>query len=290
LMKYKWDTSQVDTSKPKQSNNFDWEIPFDELKLGIKLGKGCYGTVYQAKWRGIDVACKKLRNTGDDTDTLEQFKNEIAILGKLRHPNVVLFMGACTEKDNLCIITEFLEGGSLGDLLKKEKLSIRRMVSLAKQTSFGCNYLHLSNIIHRDLKPDNLLLDSYFNVKLCDFGLSIVKPQKTQLTKGIGSPVWQSPEMLRAISYVESTDVYSFAITVWGFFGKEMLDDPNFLEVDDYDGLVKSVAIQGKRPTIPNECPSELAQLIRSCWDNEPKKRPNFAQIIAHLERIGNGL
>jgi len=193
-----------------------------------------------------------------------------------------------TENQNLSIITEFLEGGSVGDLIKKEKISIKKIINFSKQTAFGCNYLHLSNIIHRDLKPDNLLLDGFQSLKLCDFGLSVIKPTKGTLTKGIGSPVWQSPEMLKGDPYVESTDVYSFAISVWGFFGKEMLDDPNFEDVEDYEGLVKSVAKQGKRPVLPSNCPTELAQLIRTCWDNDPKKRPNFAQIIAHLERISN--
>jgi len=229
-------------------------------------------------------------NCSDEEDVLSEFKNEVAILGRLRHPNVMLFMGACTDSQNLCIVTEFLEGGSVGDLLKKEKLTAKKIISIAKQTAFGLNYLHLSNIIHRDLKPDNLLLDAHHTVKLCDFGLSIVKPTKGELKKGIGSPVWQSPEMLRGDAYVESTDVYSFAITLWGLFGKEMLDDPNFEPVEDYDGLVKAVAKEGKRPAIPSTCPSELAQLIRSCWDGDAKKRFNFAQIIAQLERIGNSL
>eukprot|EP01118_Nematostelium_gracile_P008648 TRINITY_DN2867_c0_g1_i3.p1 TRINITY_DN2867_c0_g1~~TRINITY_DN2867_c0_g1_i3.p1 ORF type:complete len:200 (-),score=63.08 TRINITY_DN2867_c0_g1_i3:78-677(-) len=197
-------------------------------------------------------------------------------------------MGACTESTNLCIITEFLEGGSVGDLLKKQVLPVKKIMSLAKQTAFGLNYLHLSNIIHRDLKPDNLLLDAHHNVKLCDFGLSIIKPTTGVLRKGIGSPVWQSPEMLKGDVYVESTDVYSFAITVWGLFGREMLDDKNFEEVEDYDGLVKAVAKEGKRPVMSSSCPSELAALIRQCWDGEPKRRPNCAQIIAQLERISN--
>jgi len=96
--------------------------------------------------------------------------------------------------------------------------------------------------------------------------------------------------MLRGEAYSEPTDVYSFAITLWGFFGKEMLDDPSFEDVEDYDGLVKAVAKEVKRPIISGSCPSELSQLIRLCWDGDAKKRPNFAQIIAHLERISNTL
>jgi serine/threonine protein kinase len=193
LEKYRWDTSNFSFSKKTSTaNQYEWEIPFSEIKIEKKLGEGSFGTVFKAKWRGCDVACKELKDAGKVTsDVLEDFKKEIAILGKLRHPNVVLYMGASTKPPHLCMVTEYLDGGSLYEKIhqKKEKLDLKSLLYVGKQTAFGLNYLHLSDIIHRDLKSMNLLADRYLTVKLCDFGLSCIKPKDTSLIEQVGSPL-----------------------------------------------------------------------------------------------------
>eukprot|EP01119_Soliformovum_irregulare_P001961 TRINITY_DN1191_c0_g1_i3.p1 TRINITY_DN1191_c0_g1~~TRINITY_DN1191_c0_g1_i3.p1 ORF type:complete len:422 (+),score=108.72 TRINITY_DN1191_c0_g1_i3:192-1268(+) len=224
LIKYKWDTSGI-TPKLAQSRKekltqsaltYEWEIPSNEIEIKKKLGSGCFGIVYTAKWRGLRVACKKLSKTPITKDVLEDFRNEVAILGSLRHPNLLLFMGASTSnKTNMCIITEFMEGGNLHDLLhsSSKAFDMLTVITWAKQIAFGVNYLHLTNIIHRDLKPSNMLLDKYYNVKLCDFGLAVMKPKESAVTEGAaGTPVWRAPEMLKNEPYDEKVDTYSFGL------------------------------------------------------------------------------
>jgi len=213
------------------------------------------------------------------------FKREISILGKLRHPNVVLFMGASTaDVNNMAIVTELVEGGNLHDVLyvQKKKFDLKTNLGLFKQISFGLNYLHLSNIIHRDLKLPNILVDKFLTVKLCDLGLSCVKNPAKQINEAVGSPLWRAPEILLRKTYDQSCDVYSFALCIWELLS---LEQP-YLDIEDWDQLVEEVAVKGKRPNIPSFVPTDLATLLKTSWDADPKKRPNFGQIIAVLERL----
>jgi len=291
LVKYKWDTSKIkDTPQRDETAGYEWEMDYKEIEIDKKLGKGCFGIVYKAKWRGIEVAVKKLKTLGPKE--LEEFRAEIAILGKLRHPNVVLFMGASTtDAKNMCIVTEYMEGGSLDDAINKhgKKFTVREIINIGKQMSFGLNYLHLSNIIHRDVKLANMLVDKFWNVKLCDFGLSTAKTAGEDLTENVGSPLWKAPEILEGKPYNESCDVYSWAICIWELFSSQQPYIDEF-GVSDLEELKDIVVTKHKRPTIPSICPAELALLMKSSWDGEPRKRPNFGQIIAHLERISNFL
>jgi len=202
-------------------------------------------------------------------------------------------MGACTSThSDLCIVTEFMDGGNLHDLIHSpnKTFDLKTVITWAKQTAFGVNYLHLEKIIHRDLKPSNLLLDKYFNVKLCDFGLAIKLTSQT-VREGAGTPVWRAPEMLRSEPYDQKADTYSFALCLWECLARiNLTDDAHFQSVETYSDLVASIAIQGNRPKVPNFCPADLRDLIKVCWSQDPALRYNFGQIITHLERIGLSL
>jgi len=285
LMKYKWDTSHI-IATPK-NREFEWEIPRGELVKENEIGKGCFGVVWKGKWRGITVAIKQLVSV--NADILEDFKHEVGILGRLRHPNVILFMGACkSESGKHYMVTEFMSGGSLGRLVAdKVKVPFPRVIKIGKQTAFGLNYLHLENIIHRDLKPENLLMDEFGNVKLCDFGLSAKKVSKELSTEAIGTPIYQAPEMMLEMNYTESVDIYAFAICMWEIYNAmAFLDDENFKAVQNYEDLLNFVARQKKRPTIHSGTPQGFKELLQQSWDSNPKKRPNCAQIIARLEAL----
>jgi len=287
-MKYKWDTSKVVAGVKK--TDFEWEIPHDELDFDSQIGEGCFGTVWKGKWRGKLVAVKELKSMAD----LSEFKDEVSILAKLRHPNVILLMGACTEAGKLCFVTEFMKGGALSDYVNKgEKHNFKTVVKIAKQTAFGLNYLHLSNIIHRDLKPDNLLIDYHFNVKLADFGLSTVKPKSVVNIRSetIGTPIYRAPEMMMENEYNEKVDMYAYGITMWEIFvGQPFLQDESFLSVENYNDLMVAVIKEKKRPKVPTWCPQSFKDILVACWDGNPKRRPNSSQIIPQLEKIADSL
>ncbi|KAG4180561.1 hypothetical protein ERO13_A10G172600v2 [Gossypium hirsutum] len=181
----------------------DYEILWEDLTIGDQIGQGSCGTVYHGLWFESEVAVKVFSKQEYADDVINAFREEVSLMKRLRHPNVLLFMGVVVSSQRLCIVTEFLPRGSLFQLLQRNttKLGWRRRVSMALDIARGMNYLHNCNppIIHRDLKSSNLLVDKNWTVKVGDFGLSRLK-HKTYLTtkSGKGTPQWMAPEVLRS--------------------------------------------------------------------------------------------
>ncbi|XP_042950666.1 kinase suppressor of Ras 1 isoform X2 [Carya illinoinensis] len=155
------------------------EIRWEDLHFGDEIGQGFYAIVYRGIWNESDVAIKVYLGNECSEGTLQDYKKEIDIMKRLRHPNVLLFMGAVYTQERLAIVTEFLPRGSLFRTLHKnnQALDIRRRLRMALDVARGMNYLHRRNppIVHRDLKSSNLLVDKNWTVKVGDFGLSRLK-------------------------------------------------------------------------------------------------------------------
>ncbi|KAK6127737.1 hypothetical protein DH2020_038513 [Rehmannia glutinosa] len=180
----------------------DCEIPWEDIALGERIGLGSYGEVYRGDWHGTEVAVKKFLDQDITGDSLEEFRSEVRIMKRVRHPNVVLFMGAVTRPPNLSIITEFLPRGSLYRLIHRpnNQLDERRRLRMALDAARGMNYLHNCTpvIVHRDLKSPNLLVDKNWVVKVCDFGLSRMKHSTFLSSRSTaGTAEWMAPEVLR---------------------------------------------------------------------------------------------
>eukprot|EP00300_Choanocystis_sp_HF-7_P013506 c18324_g1_i1.p1 GENE.c18324_g1_i1~~c18324_g1_i1.p1 ORF type:complete len:149 (+),score=27.44 c18324_g1_i1:731-1177(+) len=138
---------------------------------------------------------------------------------RLRHPNIVLFMGGLSQPDSLGIIMEHMPCGNLFEVLHETKieLDMKQKLKFACDAARGMTYLHMSNppIIHRDLKSLNLMLDANFNVKITDFGLSKTKSTHNRpMTAQCGTYQWMAPELIQGHYYDEKVDVFSFGIVV----------------------------------------------------------------------------
>ncbi|XP_045827595.1 dual specificity protein kinase shkB-like isoform X2 [Trifolium pratense] len=210
----------VNSKVDVDSDCLDYEILWEDLTIREQIGQGCCGTVYHALWYGSDVAVKVFSKQEYSDDLIQSFRQEVSVMKRLRHPNILLFMGAVTSPQRLCIVTEFLPRGSLCRLLHRNtsKLDWRRRVHMALDIARGVNYLHHYNppIIHRDLKSSNLLVDKNWTVKVGDFGLSRLKHETYLTTKtGRGTPQWMAPEVLRNEPSDEKSDVYSFGVILW---------------------------------------------------------------------------
>ncbi|XP_011019919.1 PREDICTED: serine/threonine-protein kinase pakF-like isoform X2 [Populus euphratica] len=213
-------TSSTVNKVDMDSDCLDYEILWEDLTIGEQIGQGSCGTVYHALWYGSDVAVKVFSKQEYSDDIIHAFRQEVSLMKRLRHPNVLLFMGAVTSPQRLCIVTEFLPRGSLFRLLQRNttKLDWRRRVHMALDIARGMNYLHHYNppIIHRDLKSSNLLVDKNWTVKVGDFGLSRLKYETYLTTKtGKGTPQWMAPEALRNEPSDEKSDIYSYGIILW---------------------------------------------------------------------------
>ncbi|KAK7284919.1 hypothetical protein RJT34_19673 [Clitoria ternatea] len=264
----------------------DLDIPWSELVLKERIGSGSFGTVHHADWNGSEVAVKILMEQDFKGERFKEFLREVAIMKRLRHPNIVLFMGAVTEPPNLSIVTEYLSRGSLYRLLHKpgarEMLDERRRINMAYDVAKGMNYLHKRNppIVHRDLKSPNLLVDKKYTVKVADFGLSRLKANTFLSSKSAaGTPEWMAPEVLRDELSNEKSDIYSFGVILWELATLQLpWSSLNPAQV------VAAVGFKGKRLEIPLGLNSQLASIIEACWANEPWKRPSFSSIMDSLK------
>uniref|UniRef100_A0A0D9VPT3 non-specific serine/threonine protein kinase n=1 Tax=Leersia perrieri TaxID=77586 RepID=A0A0D9VPT3_9ORYZ len=262
------------------------EIPWEDLVIGERIGLGSYGEVYRADWNGTEVAVKKFLDQDFYGDALDEFRSEVRIMRRLRHPNIVLFMGAVTRPPNLSIVSEYLPRGSLYKILHRPNCQIdeKRRIKMALDVAKGMNCLHISvpTIVHRDLKSPNLLVDNNWNVKVCDFGLSRLKHSTFLSSKSTaGTPEWMAPEVLRNEQSNEKCDVYSFGVILWELATLRMpWSGMNPMQV------VGAVGFQDKRLDIPKEIDPLVARIIWECWQKDPNLRPSFSQLTSALKTV----
>lgn len=275
----------------------EYEISPKELdftgSVGITKGTFCI-----ASWRGIKVAVKKLEEeVTANKEKVTAFRDELELLQKIRHPNVVQFLGAVTQTTPMMIVTEYLPKGDLqGFLKKKGALKAASAVILALDIARGMNYLHELRpeaIIHRDLEPSNILRDDSGHLKVADFGVSKLLKVTSRvkedrcLTSKETTCRYLAPEVFRSEEYDNKVDVFSFALIL-----QEMIEGlPPFSEKQDSE--VPDAYALKERP--PFRAPAKnyahgIKELIVECWNENPAKRPTFRQIIVRLEAIHNNI
>ncbi|KAI3512377.1 hypothetical protein L1887_19692 [Cichorium endivia] len=270
----------------RETDSQDYEILWEDLITREQIGQGSCGTVYHALWNGSDVAVKLFMYQEYPHDLIVLFKQEVSLMKKLRHPNILLFMGAVTSPQHLCIVTEFLPRGSLFRILQRNttRLDWKRRLRMAMDIARGMNYLHHCNppIIHRDLKSSNLLVDKNWTVKVGDFGLSRIKHQTYLKTNsGKGTPQWMAPEILRNEQADEKSDVYSYGVVLWEITTQKIpWDDLNPMQV------IGAVGFMNRRLEIPKDVDPLWASLIESCCCSQPQSRPTFQEIILKLKDL----
>ncbi|MED6159529.1 hypothetical protein PIB30_043101 [Stylosanthes scabra] len=274
---------KCDRVNPVLSERKEWEIQWEDLRIGRRIGIGSYGEVFHAVFNGSEVAVKKFLTQDFSSDAVAQFKSEVEIMLRLRHPNIVLFMGAITRPPHLSILTEFLPRGNLYGLLRNPKFQFndKRRLRMAVDVAKGMNYLHTSHppIVHRDLKSPNLLVSKHWVLKVCDFGLSRMK-HHTFLSSNsyAGTAEWMAPEVLRNELANEKCDVYSFGVILWEL-ASTMIPWQGLNQMQ----VVGAVGFQNRRLEIPDDVDPEVAQIIRDCWQMDPQLRPSFSELLPRL-------
>ncbi|XP_047321250.1 serine/threonine-protein kinase STY46-like isoform X2 [Impatiens glandulifera] len=258
----------------------DREIDKRLLKMGEKIASGSCGDLIRGVYLGQDVAVKILRSEHPNDSLEDEFSQEVAILRKVQHKNVVRFIGACTQPPNHCIITEYMPGGNLYEYLHKNHviLKLPQLVKFAIDVCRGMEYLHQNNIIHRDLKTANLLMDYNRVVKVADFGVARFQNQSGIMTGETGTYRWMAPEVINHQPYDQKADVFSFAIVLWELVTSKV-------PYDSMSPLLAALGVrQGLRPEIPANTHPMLVQLMTKCWEADSGLRPSFSEIRTELE------
>ncbi|KAL3758964.1 hypothetical protein ACHAWU_003035 [Discostella pseudostelligera] len=222
---------------------------------------------------------------------LEDFRKETSILRRLRHPNIVMMLAYSHSDDVEVMISEICKC-SLLDIFNANKISNsqipkRTQIIYAQQLAQGMNHLHKSHppIIHRDLKPANLLVDFSGTLKIADFGLAKIRPNPEQIESEVfmmtgetGSYRFMAPEVFRHETYTESVDIYSYSM----IFYHILLGLAPWAGFSGLDAVTKA-AMDGERPLIPRNIDERLSTLLKRCWDESPRARPSFEEIIKCL-------
>ncbi|XP_031570873.1 serine/threonine-protein kinase A-Raf-like isoform X3 [Actinia tenebrosa] len=288
---------QESTRKQRQRANStdDWEIPEGEVQMGPRIGSGSYGTVYKGNWHGA-VAVKTLNVSDPTPQQLQAFKNEVSVLRKTRHVNVLLFMG-CMSKPKLAIVTQWCEGSSLYRHLhvQETKFEVINLIDIARQTAQGMDYLHAKNIIHRDLKSNNIFLQEDLTVKIGDFGLATIKTRwsgSEYAEQPSGSILWMAPEVIRMTdpnTYSIYSDVYAFGIVIYELISSSL----PYVHIGNKDQILYMAGRGYLKPDmrkVRKDIPKSLKTHCLECIRFSREERPAFPQILATLETIHRAL
>eukprot|EP00428_Durinskia_dybowskii_P039452 CAMPEP_0170276044 /NCGR_PEP_ID=MMETSP0116_2-20130129/38007_1 /TAXON_ID=400756 /ORGANISM="Durinskia baltica, Strain CSIRO CS-38" /LENGTH=598 /DNA_ID=CAMNT_0010527317 /DNA_START=60 /DNA_END=1854 /DNA_ORIENTATION=+ len=310
-----------------------WAISISEVELGERISKNHKSVIYRGTWRGTQVACKttnRLRpsrigevfmssdNSGgsdrvaprpsivssmnsctaeEQAAAEDELMQEIRMLSRMRHPDLVLFLGACMDYAPPMLLIEWMDGGDLEAYYKKQakrrgqyyKPPRAQVFKWASAVARALAFLHNCQqpVIHRDLKPPNLLLTSTKELKVTDFGISkLLEPEVPggdvaavtsipTYANGKGTRRYMAPEVIRHEKYTNSVDIYSLGLIMWFMCtGRQP-----FVEQfgPDDEGLFQAY-IKGEEPR-PDpkamKCPTEFRDLTLECWHEDASSRPS---------------
>uniref|UniRef100_A0A914QST8 receptor protein-tyrosine kinase n=1 Tax=Panagrolaimus davidi TaxID=227884 RepID=A0A914QST8_9BILA len=234
----------------------------------------------------MDVAVKTVKRH----ISFSAIQKEIEIMEECDHENILKFVGWLQEGIHTHIVTEFMHGGNLHSFLRNERNSptIGQLVSYIMQILDGMIYLGNAHIMHRDLAARNCLLNStYETLKISDFGLSRKTDNNNEylLQNDLELPFrWLPFEALKGKeSFSIKGDIWAFGIVIWEIFERGQIPYKG-MNVNGVTEFLKS----GKRLPQPFYCSTEIYSIMLSCWDSEPKKRPEFETLKIHLNSILN--
>lgn len=279
-------SSNVNNKVDAESDSLDFKIVWEDLAIQEHIGEGSTATVYHGHCYGSDIAVKIFNKQEYTDDVLRSFKQEVSIMKKLRHPNILLYMGAVASNNRLCIVTEFLARGSLLRILHRStvRLDWKRRAHMAMDIARGMNYLHHLNppVVHCDLKSSNLLVDKNWTIKVGDFGLARLKNEKhLPPNSGKGTAQWMAPEVLRDEPFDEKSDVYSYGVVLWEILTQKIpWEHLNPMQV------IGAVGYMGHRLEMPENVEPEWIQIMESCWHSEPGQRPTFIEVMEKVREL----
>ncbi|KAK3442703.1 hypothetical protein EUGRSUZ_B02824 [Eucalyptus grandis] len=277
-------------------NSTELEEATNNFAASNELGDGGFGTVYYGKIRdGREVAVKRLYER--NYRRVKQFMNEVEILTRLQHKNLVSLYG-CTSRHSsreLLLVYEYISNGTVADHIHGQRansstaLTWQIRMGIAIETATALAYLHASDIVHRDVKTNNILLDKNFGVKVADFGLSRLFPNDVShiSTAPQGTPGYVDPEYHRCYQLTEKSDVYSFGVVLIELVSsKPAVDISRERDEINLAGFAINKIQKCAFDSEINRMTTSVAELAFLCLQQDKEMRPPMDEVLEELNAI----
>ncbi|CAL0335221.1 unnamed protein product [Lupinus luteus] len=280
------------------------------------LGRGTYGSVYYSLLHDQEVAIKRMTAT-----KTKEFMSEVKVLCKVHHANLVELIGYAASLDELFLVYEYAQKGSLRSHLHDPQnkghspMSWIMRVQIVLDAARGIEYIHehtRTHYVHRDIKTSNILLDASFRAKISDFGLAklvgITNEGEVSTTKVVGTYGYLAPEYLSNGLATTKSDVYAFGVVIFEIItGKEAIirTEGTVSKNPERRSLVSimlavlrnspdSMSMSSMKDYIdtnmmnlyPHDCVFKMAMLAKQCVDDDPILRPDMKQVVISLSQI----
>ncbi|GMF10871.1 unnamed protein product [Phytophthora lilii] len=275
-------------------------VPREKVIVKDLISRGGYGEVYSGLFNDEPVAVKMLLpEMRKSISHLNAFLAEVKLMATLNHERIVQFVGVAWDSlTDLCVLSEYMEGGDLRTLLKNcEEHNTplgfdRSKATIALHVAHALTYLHSLSppVLHRDLKSKNILLTAQLDAKLTDFGVSRERSDHT-MTGGVGSSRWMAPEVMMGERYDDKADMFSFGV-VLAELDQHLMPYANAKENSDSGRAMPDLAIlqmvaSGKlRIEFSAAAPKAIKDLGMACVSIDPKDRPTAADALYKLHTI----
>lgn len=273
-------------------------IPLEKVVRSSLISRGGYGEVYLGSYKERRVAIKTLLpETRKDLRQINSFLAETKLMASMEHPRIVQFIGVAWDSlADVCVVSEFMDGGDLRALLTRFEVEERRphgfdhdKVKIAFHVAHALTYLHSLDpiVLHRDLKSKNILLDSQLNGKITDFGVSRESSDRT-MTAGVGTSLWMAPEVMMGERYDEKADIFSFGV-VLSELDSHALPYAQSKETDSGrvlpdTALLQLVSLGRLRVQLSSNAPQAMVDLADACIALDPNDRPTAVDVTYKLQ------
>ncbi|XP_014663428.1 PREDICTED: atrial natriuretic peptide receptor 1-like [Priapulus caudatus] len=250
------------------------------------------------QYKGVTAAVKRVEKKYVDVN--RALLMEMKETRDVSHNNVARFIGACVDPPNVAILMEYCSKGSLQDILQNEAIKLDWVFrySLIDDIISGMTYLHGCPIVsHGHLHSRNCIVDGRFVLKISDYGLPSLRTHRKPSdgdSHYCSDLLWKAPELLRIASPppkgTQPGDVYSFAIIIQEIVIRDEPYDLDLMQPEEIIERLMEPELPPYRPTIDDACSSELADVMRSCWNENPDERPTFVHIRSMMRAVTKGI
>uniref|UniRef100_A0A5F8HDN8 Tyrosine-protein kinase receptor n=1 Tax=Monodelphis domestica TaxID=13616 RepID=A0A5F8HDN8_MONDO len=277
----------------------EWEVPREQISVIRELGQGSFGMVYEGLAQGLEageaptpVALKTVNELASLRERIE-FLKEASVMKAFKCHHVVRLLGVVSQGQPVLVIMELMTRGDLKSYLRSlrpeaennpglPRPGLGDMIQMAGEIADGMAYLTANKFVHRDLAARNCMVSQDFTVKIGDFGMTRDVYETDYYRKGGKGllPVrWMAPESLKDGIFSTHSDVWSFGVVLWEIV--TLAEQP-------YQGLSNEQVLRFVMDNgildEPEGCPPQLRELMSRCWQQNPRQRPTFLQILDSIK------